>query len=181
MDISAELCFCTKDDPIHKVEIPYLLTYSLEGVTKSNLAFEAVDNIPVLDVRKHSLTYEDHGIQLEHIDSKMMYDDWQDSQKIEKVFLREARDTIRKVVGHHEVYIFEYRVRRRPKSFPYLAGQVVDPNAPVPVLGAHIDYCESDSVDRIEVIFKERAPKMLARSYQFLKYGIINLHLQTKN
>lgn len=111
---AASLCFVVKGDPLHKIEKPYLHNYSAKGVRRTNMAYEAVDDVEIRDMRAYPLTYVKNGIEAAELVSSLSYEDFENRTKIETCFLKEARSVIRRVVGTNDVHIIEYKVGKHP-------------------------------------------------------------------
>lgn len=111
---TASLCFVVKGDPLHKVEKPYLHNYSAKGVRRTNMTYEAVDDIEIRDLRAYPMAYIKHGIEATELVTSLTYEDFENPEKIETCFLKEARSVIRRLVGTNDVHIIEYKVSRYP-------------------------------------------------------------------
>ncbi|KAJ4315975.1 hypothetical protein N0V84_008109 [Fusarium piperis] len=102
-----------------------------------------------------------------NLDTCLTYEEFKDRGRVEGIFLREARGVMRDITGTEDVYVIEYKIRRRPLAFPYVNANELE-SGTLPVLGAHCDYSGDDAIDRIRYVFGDKAESYLDRPFQLL-------------
>jgi len=106
------IVYALRNDAVYLKEKPYNLRYiPVHDIPQTNIQYELVRDIPISDLRSADLDPERNDIRVVELQSKLSYDDFASEELVEKVYLREARDCIRKATGTQEVYIFEWQVR----------------------------------------------------------------------
>ena len=108
-DVRVTLRFVLKD-PLHEVEKLYVHSYAVEGIRRTNLIYHAVEDLEIRDLRKHTLTYSEHGIAVARLITALAYHDFESAAKVESCYLREARRVIRDVLKTKDVHIIDYKV-----------------------------------------------------------------------
>ena len=109
--VFASLVFAVKNNPIHIKEKPYDLIYVPEDDRPaSNMRYEIKENVLVNDMRDQNLTFYDNGMAIVTLQSQLQYDDYDNKDSIEKIYLKEVRNCLRHVLKTQEIYIFEWMV-----------------------------------------------------------------------
>ena len=118
-------------------EKAYILNYPPPPtIPKSNFVIDFFHGIKIRSLRTANLSYRENGLAIAELPGCMPKEDFDDEEKVEKVYLLGVHRCISKTLGVEEVYIFDYMIRKREPSFPYQPG--AEDNAPQPALSAHI-------------------------------------------
>lgn len=92
-------------------EKPYLFTYPIDdGTFPSNLKHEAHDGITLRNLRIRVPAYDESGIGLLVLEEAFDHDDYDHTDKVEKVLLPKIREALRNFLGANTVHIIEYKV-----------------------------------------------------------------------
>lgn len=135
--IVSTLRYATDNSKALTTEKAYILNYPAPPeIPKSNFKIEFFPDIEIRNLRTANLSWDQNGLKIARLRGCMPQDDFQDEEKIEKFYLPEVHDCIRRSLGAEEVCIFDYMVRRREPAFPYQPK--TKDNAPQPALSAHI-------------------------------------------
>ncbi|KAK9775137.1 putative Methyltransferase [Seiridium cardinale] len=165
--VVSTLRYATNDSKALINEKAYILNYTAPPeIPKTNFKIDFFPGIEISDLRTASLNWDDNGLKIAKLRSCMPQDDFKDEEKIEKLYLPEVHDCIRRTLGAEEVCIFDYMVRRREPAFPYQS--TTNDNAPQPALSAHIDYTTDEIQGRVKKYFKEKAEEYGERHYQII-------------
>ncbi|KAI4157697.1 MAG: hypothetical protein LQ342_008083 [Letrouitia transgressa] len=124
---------------LYKTEKPYTLRFTPpEGFLRANIKLER-HNIIVRDIRstQQQPSYEHDGLAIVELDTKMMYDDFDDEARIKNIYLREVADLLKSVLHAQHVQIFEHTVRKQHEIFPVSTGEPYRYNQPTSI--AHVD------------------------------------------
>ena len=118
-------------------EKAYILNYTTPPeIPKSNFVIDFFPGIKIHNLRTANLCYRENGLAIAKLPGCMAKEDFDDEEKIEKLYLPEVHGCIREALGVEEVYIFDYMIRKREPSFPFQPK--TKDNAPQPALSAHI-------------------------------------------
>jgi hypothetical protein len=142
-------------DPLYEIEKPYTCSYEPPGVPQTNLTYQAIDGVEIRDLRYYPLSYSERGIGVTRLETSLSYVDFDDLEKVEAVYLREARMAIGDALCTRDVHILDYlvstsgparcvlsdqaagcKIRRRGFNYPLKPGDSFDPGK-IPLLGAH--------------------------------------------
>ena len=102
-----------KPQELYLTEKPYSLRFvPPETFPRSNIALERHKDVSIVDIRSkvHQLSFEKNGFRIMQLQSKMHYDDFDDEEKIVKIYLREVANKLRDELGAKHVHIFEHTV-----------------------------------------------------------------------
>jgi len=126
--------FLSQND-LHKTEKPYALRFSPpEGFPRQSTKLEE-HKIKVQDVRKLGpLSFAKEGCTVLNFQSVMKYDDFDDEEKVKRVYLREVANNLKDFFGASKVQIFEHRIRKRHMSFPIATGESYQYDQPTSVV-----------------------------------------------
>ncbi|OPB40709.1 hypothetical protein A0O28_0007890 [Trichoderma guizhouense] len=108
--ISASFFFLQHDVKWDKEKPYHVLFNPPEGLEKSNLNLQQVNNIIVNDVRElDSLpTIEKNGFTLIKIDTGLLTsDEFDDNQKVANIFLQRAAAAVKEALGAHRIQFFD--------------------------------------------------------------------------
>jgi hypothetical protein len=111
-DVQSTIYFLARDD-LYKEEKPYSLRYPTEDeLPQTNFRLEKHENITIHDLRgrESSFSYKQNGFTVMHLDSQMTYEDFDNQEKIKSVFIREAGEMLRNVLGASIVQPIEHIV-----------------------------------------------------------------------
>ena len=118
-------------------EKAYILNYPTPPeIPKSNFVIDFFPGIKIHNLRTANLSYRENGLAIAKLPTCMPKENFDDEEKIEKIYLPEVHSCIRETLGVEEVYIFDYMIRKREPSFPFQPK--TKDNAPQPALSAHI-------------------------------------------
>ena len=118
-------------------EKAFILNYPTPPeVPRSNFVIDFFPGIKITNLRTANVNFRENGLAIAKLPSCMPKEDFDDEEKVEKLYLPEIHECIRQTLGAEEVYIFDYMIRRREASFPFQAK--TKDNAPQPALSAHI-------------------------------------------
>jgi hypothetical protein len=99
--------------PLYETEKPYTMRYLPEdGIPQSNFQ-KAEKPISVINMRRSDVgpfKFDECGFELIELHSKMSYDDYWDNEKIQKVYIQEVRNAIKKAIGAKFVWVLDYAV-----------------------------------------------------------------------
>lgn len=112
--IKATFSFVPRENPKYEGEKYYTLSYEPgNGLPRCNYGYEyeEVQGIDIHNLRTSCLTLDTHGIGMFSLQSKMIYEDYSNNAKVEKIYLREIWSLLMKVFKTEEVHIFDYIVR----------------------------------------------------------------------
>ncbi|KAF2656294.1 putative CmcJ-like methyltransferase [Lophiostoma macrostomum CBS 122681] len=136
-----------RHDALYEAEKPYSLRFEPPpNFASSNIKLEN-HPITVRNIRAcqspPKLTRNGFGIVPFH--SRMGYDDFEDDELVKEVYLREAADLLRVLLGANKVQIFEHTVRKQHETFPISTGEAYRWNQPTSI--AHVDTTVQWAVD----------------------------------
>lgn len=118
-------------------EKAYILNYPVPpDIPKSNFTIDFFPGIKIHNLRTAKLSYDESGLAIAELPSCMLKADFDDEDKVEKLYLPDVHQCIREALGSEEVYIFDYMIRKREPAFPFQPAS--KDNAPQPALSAHI-------------------------------------------
>jgi len=118
-------------------EKAHILNYSTPpGIARSNFVIDFFPGIRIHNLRAADLTFRNNGLTMANIPTCMPAEDFDDEDKVEKVYLPEVHSCISQTLGADEVYIFDYMIRKREPAFPFQSK--TKDSAPQPALSAHI-------------------------------------------
>lgn len=135
--IDATIRYARADNDALLHEKAYILNYETPpSIPKSNFIIDFFPGIKIRNLRTANLNFRDNGLVIASLPSCMPKDDFDQEEKIEKVYLPDVHRCVRETLGVDEVYIFDYMIRKREPSFPYQPK--TKDNAAQPALSAHI-------------------------------------------
>lgn len=99
--------------PLYETEKPYTMRYlPEEDIPQSN--FQKCEKpITAINMRRSDVRpfkFDECGFKLIELHSKMSYDDFWDNEKIQKVYIQEVREAIKKAIGAKFVWVLDYAV-----------------------------------------------------------------------
>jgi hypothetical protein len=99
--------------PLYETEKPYTMRYLPgEEIPQSN--FQKCEKpVTIINMRRSDVgpfKFDECGFELIELHSKMSYDDYWDNEKIQKVYIQEVRDAIKKAIGATFVWVLDYAV-----------------------------------------------------------------------
>ncbi|KAH7400429.1 methyltransferase [Cadophora sp. MPI-SDFR-AT-0126] len=154
-------------DSVYEKEKPNTLRYpSEDDLPQTNFRVEKHEDITFHDIRgqESSFSYEKNGFTIAHLDSKMAYTDFANSEMIKNVFLKEVSTMLQSVLEATTVQALEYIIRKRHCTFPISTGQTYHYNQPTSV--AHIDSTPSCTTATVKNRNGENASEFLQQRYQ---------------
>src|ERR1700753_4313665 len=87
-----------KPQDLYRNEKPYSLRFvPPEGFPRSNIALEKHEDLQITDIRSRvdQLSFEENGFKIMPLETEMSYDDFDDEEKIKRVYLLEVANTLR--------------------------------------------------------------------------------------
>lgn len=111
MSVDVVLEFLAKS-ALYSDERPYCLKFeSPAGLRRSNIQVE-LSQQRIEDIRGHEedFTIDKNGFALVPLDTQMTHEDFDDEENITSIYLPEAAEALRQLVGAFRVQIFEYVV-----------------------------------------------------------------------
>ena len=99
-------------DSLYNEEKPYSLRYTApDGFPRANIKLDR-HNILVEDcrARKHDLSIEKTGCFIWNFETRMSYDDFDDTNKIKSIYLTDVAEGLCGMLGASKVQIFEHTV-----------------------------------------------------------------------
>jgi len=126
--------FLAKDD-LYKTEKPYSLRFPPPaGFPRQSTKLEEHDII-VRDARSTgTLNFTVEGCTVLDIQTSMSYEDYNNEDRICKIYLNEVATRLRKFFDASKVQIFEHRVRKRHENFPTATGAPYQYDQPTSVV-----------------------------------------------
>ena len=110
-DVSATIYFLQRDEAWQKVK-SYNLEFESEVVASSNIKTQKVDDISVKDLRgiEHGFTFHRNGFAIIEVESTMTYEDFNDLDKIERIYCQEVGQCLLQYMQAASVQIFDVQV-----------------------------------------------------------------------
>ncbi len=110
-DIHATMYFLRRDDIYRKVK-SYNLEYASEDIPISNLKTHKVENLFIKDLRgiEHEFTFNENGFAVLDLQSSMSYEDFNDPDKIERIYCRELGSCLLRYMQATWVQVFDAQV-----------------------------------------------------------------------
>lgn len=138
------------ENDLYKTEKPYSLRFTPpKGFPRQSTKLEEHE-IQVQDARSRSpLSFAVEGCTVLNMETSMLYDDYNNEDRVKEVYLRECASQLREFFGASKVQIFEHRIRKRHESFPTATGEPYRYDQPTSVvhvgmiLSNHAKLCES--------------------------------------
>ncbi len=176
--ISATIRYVQRDNNRDGNEKPYILHYAApDGFPQNNFLIKPVHGIKVHNLRTASISYEDHGMKIASLEnsSQMQPRNFDDDDWVERVYLPELHQCVRKALGARDLTVFDWMLRKRAPSFPVRNIGEENEESHQPPLSAHIDYTTGELYSRVDRYFGENKDAMLSRRYQVIKYDAFSL------
>lgn len=102
-----------KENPAYQEEKPYAFRFELDTaeVPQSNMQMRKIEPITITDIRGSEDRYslETNGFTVLRLDSRLVYDDFHDSKKVE-VYLNELETLLKSHLGAFQVKVFRHGV-----------------------------------------------------------------------
>ncbi|KAM6480861.1 hypothetical protein HDV62DRAFT_365824 [Trichoderma sp. SZMC 28011] len=171
--ISVSFFFLQHDVKWDKEKPYHVLFNPPEGLEKSNLNLQQVNNIIVNDVRElDSLpTIEKNGFTLIKIDTGLLTsDEFDDNQTVANIFLQRAAAAVKEALGAHRIQLFDTTVRRRHPEFPVHVGGSYAHLQPTSI--AHIDTTEVDAEGIMFKLNPREAAELSKTKYQWFNIWV---------
>jgi hypothetical protein len=106
-----QITFPRRDNPAFVSEKAYAFDYDPgAGISRTNITLEIVQNIMVQDLRSASLSFSKNGVSITPLLTSLQYSDFNDTEKIETCYLKEARDCIKEFLGADDVRVIDWNV-----------------------------------------------------------------------
>jgi hypothetical protein len=111
-DIEATMYFMARD-PIYRSVKPYFLQYFTSDGTPRNNVIQQEARVQINDIRgkEHMFNFTNSGFAILELDSKMSYDDFSDTEKIEEVYCEELSQCLLSYLHAESVHFFDRVVR----------------------------------------------------------------------
>lgn len=137
-----------------------------------NLVFRCGEEQTVYDIRgiEDRFSLDENGFTYLKHSSAMTTTDFFEREKVERTFIPECEALIRKVVTDHDIFIFDWRLRRNTVGFKQvndMPGHALAKILPASE-NVHIDQSWSSVVRRVRLHFPERAESILSGRVQML-------------
>ncbi|KAM3413648.1 hypothetical protein BST61_g10341 [Cercospora zeina] len=119
-DIRTETYYADRDDKFLQ-EKPYELKFlPQEDFPLSNMTWSRYDGIHVTDIRGHEDQYnaQEHGFQLAPMRTTLAYEDFDEPQKVEEVYMKEAAECLRSKLNAARVLAFDCNIRKSQVQYP---------------------------------------------------------------
>lgn len=116
--------------------------------------------------REASLAFDKSGLAIRTLQSSMTYADFEDDDKVWKVYFKELEDHIQTFTGAREVKFFRYAIRKRHTNFPISTGQEYEFAQPTSI--AHVDATLDSTREELVRQYGDRAQELMTRRYQWL-------------
>jgi hypothetical protein len=135
--VVSTLRYARADSEALLTEKAYILNYSTPPeIPRSNFLIDFFPGIQIHNLRTANLSFRNNGLTMAKIPTCMPAEDFEDEEKVEKVYLPEVHTCISQNLSAEEVYIFDYMIRKREPAFPFQSK--TKDSAPQPALSAHI-------------------------------------------
>lgn len=99
--------------PLYEIEKPYTMRYlPVEDIPQSNF-HKCEKPMTAINMRQSDVgpfKFNECGFEFIEFHSKMSYDDFWDNEKIQKVYIQEVREAIKKAIGAKFVWVLDYAV-----------------------------------------------------------------------
>lgn len=120
--VTASMYFLSREALYEKEKPYYLDYYPPNNFPRSNAVLEKFDELQIEDIRDEleDLSLSENGFFLAQIDSALTYDDFDDNDKIAKVYLKEVADTLIQKLGASRVQIYDFIVSSTVCRVQYL-------------------------------------------------------------
>ncbi|PPJ52978.1 hypothetical protein CBER1_10952 [Cercospora berteroae] len=142
-DIQTETYYADWDDKF-LTEKPYELKFlPPHGFPVSNMTWSRYDGIHVTDIRGHERHYNvrKHGFELSSMTTALTYEDFDNRQKVEQVYMKEVADCLRSKLDAARVLAFDYNIRKSQAQYPFSNGEAASFETPATIV--HIDSTQS--------------------------------------
>ncbi|KAJ4142058.1 hypothetical protein NW754_014848 [Fusarium falciforme] len=153
--------------PLYEVEKPYSMRYlPEEGIPQTNYK-KVKYPLTARSMRRPDVgpfRLNECGFQLVNLDSKLSYDEFWDNKRVQEVYIEEVKDTLKKQLDAKHVFVLDYAVRKRHKSFPISTGEEYEYDQPTAL--AHIDFTREEGERIIKILFGDQADKVLQGRWQ---------------
>jgi hypothetical protein len=113
VDVDTEFWFLTREAKHAHDEKPFKLRYDPDpGIPRQNCSNESVDGITVHDIRgkEDRFSIEHQGFTIGHLQTKLTPEDFDDDDKIKKVYYEEIKTLLKKTFGCQRVEVLEHGV-----------------------------------------------------------------------
>lgn len=114
-NLNAPLGFLDRDKR-YADEKPYALRYNpADDIPTENIVKKFVNDVEIHDIRSLPvpLSFDENGLTVQSIETRMVYEDWFRDEKVKNVFFPELRMNLEGLFGTPNIQIFEYKVRAR--------------------------------------------------------------------
>lgn len=110
-DVQAQIYFL-KRDQMYEVEKSYSLEFDTMLFAPSNIKTHVVSDLPIKDIRgmEDEFSFEKNGFAVLELNSKMTYEDFDDIDKIKKVYSPEVAAALLHYMGASGVQVFDAQV-----------------------------------------------------------------------
>jgi hypothetical protein len=105
--------FFLKRKPLYETERVYELDIEPPpGFPRTNMEHEKVNDVVIEDIRgqEQNFTFCNNGFSLINLNGGITYEDFNDADKIEKIYLKNVASKIKSELGAARVQIFDYNV-----------------------------------------------------------------------
>ncbi|KAL4939104.1 hypothetical protein BDV06DRAFT_225336 [Aspergillus oleicola] len=166
-DIESEIGFLARDFVYQTVK-PYSLRFDPDGaddLPRNNHKREK-RNVTIKDARPLNPSIDVNGFCITRLSSSLSYEDYEDSSKIENIYVRELADSLKVFFNARHVRIIDYLVRRRDSSYPISDGEEFI--HPQPAGLAHLDFSHDEAERMLETLYGDRAGEVLQYRWQVI-------------
>ena len=175
--------------PLYDTEKPYSMRYQPDdGIPQTNFV-KTECPITVKSMREPGagpFRLNECGFQQIELHSQMSYDDFWDNEAVQRVYIQEVKDVLKRELGAKHVFVLDYAVRKRHETFPVSTGEEYDFDQPIALahigkvdstvsvrgimaLIRKIDFTVEEGERIIKVLFGERADEVLKGRWQAIK------------
>lgn len=111
-DLQASVHFLARSE-VYRSEKPYSLRYTGEElIPRTNIKLDKHDDIRIHDIRgrEYEFSLEEHGFMVSKFESRMLYQDFSDPERIIAIYLHEIASHLKIMLGARHVQIYEHLV-----------------------------------------------------------------------
>ncbi|KAK3344776.1 hypothetical protein B0H65DRAFT_524018 [Neurospora tetraspora] len=154
-------------DPLYETEKPYSMRYEPDDEIPQNNLKKIPHPIEVKSMREPGagpFRMEECGFQMIQLHSNLTPDDFWKEELVQKVYVQEVKEALKKELGAKHVHVLDYALRKRHESFPFSTGEEYQYDQPTSL--AHIDFTPEEGERMIRVLFGDRAEEVLKGRWQ---------------
>lgn len=168
-DLTTSFHFLCRDD-LWKHEKPYSLKFIPKAdFPKNNGQRAQKDGIIVEDIRgrESEFSFEKNGFAIMRLgESHMTYSDFDNSDIINAIYLKQIALGLQELLGARRVQIFDCLLRKSHQTFPIATGETYKYQQPANIV--HMDATPEETRSQVQICNKDDAETLLSSRYQYV-------------